>query len=276
MFEKLNLAAKRYAMRLALHRPAPAHIPTSGPRALALDAYTVYLWNNPDHRSFYVEKVTPMGVEGASFATRDAPALDGQALTNGDVSTAGLEIEHYFRGFIFKYVSHWDFLFKTAIQRPRFIWWWDQQTQRRFNRRRLAREDRMKVLKLFLEETVRDPEFKVGTTGLMSLLYTNRWIRHPDQDALHEYHGYVLESLNESGDIAEASYGYKLAPQALATLSVWEEDNRRHNDNRRIQTALAALTAVLALVAMFQAGATVWSELNPDPQIKLQATTRSE
>ena len=84
----------------------------------------------------------------------------------------------------------------------------------------------------------------------MSLMYGDRWARHPDNEQLHQYYVLVLDSLVESDDLNLEDNGYHLSPKALSTLAQFEEDNRKHRDLVIMQKILAALTFALVMVGM--------------------------
>lgn len=64
---------------------------------------------------------------------------------------------------------------------------------------------------------------------------------------------FVLDSLVETSDLQANQNGYQLLAKAIATLSDFEEDERRHRDQVRNQKILAILTTALVVVGLIQA-----------------------
>jgi len=96
-------------------------------------------------------------------------------------------------------------------------------------------------------------DFGMSSISLMSLLYSNRWVFHPEKDELIRYCSFLLSSLAASGDLIERQGTFTLAGKALATISEYEEDYRRHRDQIVLQRILAFLTVALVIVGAVQA-----------------------
>src|SRR5690606_6661423 len=119
-----------------------------------------------------------------------------------------------------------------------------------FNRRELVRKDRMDALRHFVGETQKNREFSSSVVGYMTALYGPRWVRHPDDEHLQNFHSLVLESLAESEDLQSDGVYYRLRAQALATLDGYEREERHHRDQLRQQYVLLALTFGLIVVGL--------------------------
>lgn len=119
----------------------------------------------------------------------------------------------------------------------------------------------MQVLRLVVNGTEKNDEFKVSIFSLMELLYTRRWFRHPEQEATTNYYEMVLKSLVGSGELSVIDQGmrYQLKPQGLTTLALYELEERRHNDNIKQQSRIGKLTAVLIFIGIIQALATYYA-----------------
>lgn len=62
-----------------------------------------------------------------------------------------------------------------------------------------------------------------------------------------------MDSLVETGDLRrEGVLGCKVTPKALVTLAQYEEENRRHRDNIRVQQVIALVTICLFIAAIGQ------------------------
>jgi hypothetical protein len=96
--------------------------------------------------------------------------------------------------------------------------------------------------------TLQDHDYKVSETTLPLEVFGYRWLYHPDSRVLQRHYKLLLESLCLDGDLTEVGYLYQLAPRALTTLAVHEEEDRRHKDNVKLQRALVFLTLMLIFV----------------------------
>lgn len=242
-----------------------ASIPISGEDSEAVNTIIVLLGSDEEARRFSFIKLTKDGADGLWFADDRRRGLPSHVPNSTLLAAKHFSISHFIKGYKFDYETPRQFVWASVtLHTWRFIRH-DQLEQIRFNKKLLVRRDRMKVLKLFVERSIADSDFSVGSFGLLSEIYTNRWVRHPDQDALLRHYTLILQSLEQSGELKGTRAGYAITPKALTTLSQYEEDDRRHEDNRRQQRTLEFLTFALVLVAVCQAVITVWQELNPDP-----------
>ncbi|MGV8937411.1 MAG: hypothetical protein ACOH2J_09835 [Allorhizobium sp.] len=67
------------------------------------------------------------------------------------------------------------------------------------------------------------------------------------------HHGFLLDTLKETGDLTEAQHGFALHPQALNTVAAYELEERRHHENAATQNGIRLLTTILTLVGIVQA-----------------------
>lgn len=125
----------------------------------------------------------------------------------------------------------------------------------------------MKVLSYMMSETIKDRTFQTHPTSLLTHFYTVRWVHRPDKDELMTYYTYLLDSLKVSEDVsATEHHGYKLMPKALNTITGFDLEEQRHNDNKKIQTGLFWLTIVLMVVGVVQAGAAAYEQWWKGPE----------
>ncbi len=192
------------------------------------------------------------GLEGFWFSSISSGGLKC-VLLRSSISDFSLEFEHYYQGFHFTYRSSLTFLLHYLSRFAFFYKMYEHLAQRRFNRTKLVRRDRMRVLQYIQEQTLADRAFQVSTTSLMTDLFSRRWVSHPKQAHEGTYYEFVLRSLADEGNLVKASHSYSLAPKALQTLSEYEEDNRRHRTTLRVQIILAALTSALIVIGIPQA-----------------------
>ncbi|MDP2030486.1 MAG: hypothetical protein Q8K12_12675 [Thiobacillus sp.] len=193
----------------------------------------------------------PAGVEGR-WVDADSFVLPA-CIPNDILHPAQFRCTHFIGIYEFKYHSALQLLIHEFLLLPRFDIWRDKLTQYFFNKQRLVRKERINVLRLILEATVRERRFTISSVSLASRLYSNRWVFHPDKDEMLSYCTLLLDSLASSGDIVDERGSYRFAPQALSTLAQYEEDERKHRDMIRQQSALKWLTVALVVVGLIQA-----------------------
>lgn len=71
-----------------------------------------------------------------------------------------------------------------------------------------------------------------------------------------------LDSFVEAGELEKGGIGYKVTGKAVTTLSEYEVEETRHEDNYKIQRSTRLLTAVLALVGIIQTWKIDWETMD--------------
>ncbi|PDS99271.1 hypothetical protein CO659_00180 [Rhizobium sp. S9] len=249
-----------------LGKKSPAEIPTSGERALQNDCYSSYLLDEAGEARLSIREIDGNEVRGKW-------SLDGQNFTEdraiplSELPSYTLYVQHYYRGWTFYSVGVPKFLRYRWSRWPWIRVKFDRFLQSRFNKKELARKRRMDVLEYVLAETMKDRTFQTNATTLLTHLYSVRWVHRPDKDELMNYYEFTLDALKDSGDLATTEHhGYRLTPKALNTVTAYVEDERRHNDNKKIQTWIVILTVALTIVGVAQAAAAVYEQWKP-PEI---------
>lgn len=238
------------ALRFALRRPAPERIPRTLPRAQDVNCFVAQIGDGDEKWPFLADSSDSNGLHGRwwSGAAYDLPGC----LSFSSIGSRRIEITHYIGLYEFTHTSPVNFLASELLGVPWLSIAKDKVDQALFNKRRLVRADRINVLRITLEESIRRREFSISSSNLMSLLYSNRWIFHPDKDSLLRYCSFLLGSLASSGDLVDRQGSFTLAPKALVTISEYEEDHRRHRDQLIQQWILAGLTVALVVVGVAQ------------------------
>ncbi|TIP10712.1 hypothetical protein [Mesorhizobium sp.] len=250
--------AMRRVLRMALVKRSGPTIPTSGDEARKNDIYLVYLLDSAGVARFLVYDLVDDQVQGKW-------SLDGQNFTEErslDISElADFQpwIQHYYRGWTFYTIGLPKFLRYRWSRWPWIQVTYDRYLQSRFNKRELPRQDRMKVLRYILSETVKDRAFQTHPTSLLTHFYTVRWVHRPDKEELMTYYTLLLDSMKEVQDLEDTQHhGYKLKPQALNTITSFDLEEQRHTDNKNTQNRIFWLTAVLIVVGIVQSGAAAY------------------
>jgi len=215
------------------------------------DCYSAVVTGLPGDRHMIVSSSNSIGVVGRVFGP-DAPA-ETQTIPWGDLEALNVEITHFLgthdfkfrspRKFLWAHISKWPWMYRL-VQRVR---------QAFFNRKKLVRVDRMRALRHLVEERIGRRDARCSPVQLVAELHTFRAFHHPNIDEQLGYAALLLDSLVASGDLSNNQGSYAVSPKALVTLAQYDEDNRRHRDNKTIQWLIVRLTIILAIAAAIEA-----------------------
>lgn len=122
-----------------------------------------------------------------------------------------------------------------------------------FNKKKLITKDRIDLLK-FLVVQASTGNSSFDELGLMTQLYSVKWVLHPDQDSQRGKLEFYLESLVDTGELKKVNHKYFLTGLALRAIDEYEEDERKHTENVKIQRRMIWLTAAIAALTLVQAG----------------------
>ena len=242
-----------HAIEKALRKPAPTSIPLSGERALKNDYFAAFLAFPSLEWTFLVKSKELKGYSGILWENelegRDATILK---VTLNDLKPQ-LLVDHYFRGNQFNYDGAVWFLLGTALGRHRIAILKDQFSQQLYNRHQLIRSERIDVLRLLTEKTIQKPESVFHPLLLGAELHSRRWFFHPGYKE-HEAHlRMIFESLVDTDDLKNNGANYSVLPHALVTLSEYERDEQKHQDNvktARIGNKLTVAIVVIGIIGI--------------------------
>lgn len=258
--------AMRRVIRMALTKRGGPTITTSGDEARKNDIYRVYLLDSAGEARFLVNNLVGDQVQG-KWSPDGQNFSEERSLDISELAEFQPWIQHYYRGWTFHTIGLPKFL------RYRWSFWpwirvtYDRYLQSRFNKRELPRQDRMKVLRYILAETVRDQAFQTHLTSLLTHFYTVRWVHRRDNEELMTYYTLLLDSMKEAQDLEETQqHGYKLKPQALNTITSFDLEEQRHTDNYNTQNRIFWLTVVLIVVGIVQAWAAAYDTWWKSPE----------
>ncbi|PVE50689.1 hypothetical protein [Rhizobium rhizogenes] len=250
--------AMRRVIKMALAKPSGPTIPTSGDEARKNDLYLIYLLDSAGVARFLVYNLVGDQLKG-KWSLDGQNFIEERSLELSELANYQLWIQHYYRGWTFYTIGLPKFLRYRWSRWPWIRVTYDRFLQSRYNKRELPRQDRMKVLRYILSETVKDRAFQTHPTSLLTHFYTVRWVHRPDKDELMTYYTFLLDSMKEAHDLeATQQHGYKLKSQALNTITTFDLEEQRHNDNYNTQNRLFWLTAVLIAIGLVQAAAAAY------------------
>jgi hypothetical protein len=238
-----------------LRKPCPREIPRSGTEGAAQNCYVVFVKQN-GARFFVAREINQHGLLGSALSETgfDAPA----SVPLNFLIAQDLEIIHYYGLATVAYSGISDYVLngltgkeyiKTYLQRI-----FSGLTQWTYNRQKLVMLERMALLRFLVERNIQNAGKGAEPLDLMVELYSLKWLLHPkgleQEDKLRLY----LDSFVSTGELRKSERAYHITDRAISTLDRYEEQERRHRDNVRLQRQMVLLTLVIAVLALIQAG----------------------
>ncbi|HCE2154854.1 TPA: hypothetical protein NJ343_004515, partial [Vibrio parahaemolyticus] len=239
---------KKSAIALALKKPSPQIIPMSLPKCAKNDFYSVFVEINELKYKLLCKKITSNGIEGWFWIDENDGVDYCILMSTLDKYQFSLKIEHYYKGWVHEYNSPLLFIVQNILQKHRFLYSKDKVQQAIFNNKKLVGADRIKVLEHILEQTKANRNYVTSPLTIGMQLYSDRLIFHPERDTMKNHLKLVFDSLVASEDLIHAEGSYKLAPNALITISEYERDEQKHIDSQNNARKTRGLTkAIIAL-----------------------------
>ena len=87
----------------------------------------------------------------------------------------------------------------------------------------------------------------------MTGLYSVKWIYHPDKESQRKRLTFHLDSLVDTGELRRVGLKYELTGEALKAIEIYEEQERKHTENVKIQRRMFWLTLAIVLLTGAQA-----------------------
>ncbi|GDY28263.1 hypothetical protein AHAT_41530 [Agarivorans sp. Toyoura001] len=227
---------------------APETIPRTGDKAQQVDCIAAYLKAKDGSYSLLIDKVLPKGVQGRLWKGDDIGHTDNSFITYSEFSEADLEITHFYKTYNLTYDSTIQMIYKGWSHYYKGLILLGKAQQFVFNKRKLARFEKLETLREIVDKTVQNPDFSTSPIMLNELKHPLHWVFHPDKDLNISFNKLLLESLVESGDLKLDNFQYSLTSQALNTISEFEKDERRHIQLLKQQNWMKILTFLLVLI----------------------------
>jgi hypothetical protein len=88
----------------------------------------------------------------------------------------------------------------------------------------------------------------------MTDLYTIKWVLHPQGDQQQQKLEFYLDSLVATGELIKNNHKYVVTGHALRTIEEYEEQERKHTENVKMQWRMFWLTLAILALTLVQAG----------------------
>ena len=122
-----------------------------------------------------------------------------------------------------------------------------------FNKKKLITKQRIDLLRFLVRRRLEGSPVS-SAIDLMTGLYSIKWVMHPDSDSQRERLDFYLESLVDTGELRRVNHEYELTGEALKAIEIYEEQERKHTENVKIQRRMFWLTLAIVLLTGAQAG----------------------
>ena len=169
-----------------------------------------------------------------------------------DVLDLNIQIVHYYGLWDVKWYSIWQFLFDYFTRLSYIKIFISKIDQHFFNKTKLITKRRMELLQYLVDNFAYENK-PIDAYKLMTALYSVKWYSHPKNTEQQGKIEFYLESLVESGEINKINNKLYLNAKSLRTIEEYEEEERRHTENVKIQRGMLWITLAVFLLALVQA-----------------------
>lgn len=246
---KIKLFSLKKSIAIALKKPAGDTIPRRGERHEDIDCNIVSI-----ETSFGSGWVVSADQHGLIYQLYGS---DGKQdfISWQEALTAKIEFKHYLSYYEFSCESPTINLARTLLRTHRAHVAKEKVRQLLFNRKKLVRTDKIKILRHLLEMRISNINHSISSVTLLGELHGMRAHAHPSANKQLRYYQLVCESLSVSGDLIKnpSDLTYTLSPKALGTLASYEEEEKKHRELTVLQIIMAILTFALVISGIAEA-----------------------
>ncbi len=249
------ISPTKYLLKHLLKKKCPYSISRSGEEGQAVNCFNVYLYTS-EKPYMVITDIFETELHGKLWSIEGFGEIETIKLTS--LKDFEIRITHHYGLYDTKYIGLWDYFltgytkinqFKCAIHR------WSEDTKQYFyNRKQLATFDRIEILRAIVQMKMTGHGEHFMAMDILTNLYSMRWVLHPDSDIHETRIQLFVDSFLESGELASAGGAYyTVTGKAINTLSKYEEQERRHHENKSLQNRMLFLTFALVAVGLLQA-----------------------
>ena len=253
----MNLLTHRITnsvLRTVLSRRCGSRIPRSGDRGSAVNCFVTAIDKGDEPylivQSLEADQIGCIQWDGNSYSIPCSFPLT-------DFGPNDFRITHYYglseirSSGIFDYVvnrmSRWPYI---TVHTVRLL---DSFDQYLFNKKKLISKERKSLLKVLVNEAL-DGHPAHETLDLMTVLYSIKWFSHPQGSDAQLRLEFYLNSLVETGELKKVDYKYVVTGQALRAIEEYEEQERKHTENVKIQSRALCVAVAIAALTVVQSG----------------------
>lgn len=238
----------------ALECPCPQLVPRSGVAGAKIKCFTIYV--DKAGEPYLLVQHLSKGIlsclewTGSSFDKSVEVAL-------GEIESSDVSITHFYGYSEIQYKGVISFVLGRTLFLPYFkihlVRAIEAVDQYFFNKKKLLTKQRIELLQ-FLVQRQLDGNSISSPIDLMTGLYSIKWVLHPDRDPQQKRLRFYLDSLVDTGELRRVNHNYELTGEALKAIEEYEEQERKHTENVKIQRGMFCLTFAIVLLTAAQAG----------------------
>jgi len=254
------MSMRRIILKLVLqyltkHKCGEGRIPRSGREGEEVNCYSTFLFKQ-EEPFLIVEAGSDNEIKGSGW--------DGErfsipkSITFTESREYQLRITHYYGLYTTKYTGLLDFILfgitKYEVLKCNVHKIFYKTNQFIFNKRRLATPDRIELLRILIDHHFKSSGNSFSSIDIMTMIYSLKWVLHPESDSQEHKLQLFLDSLLETGEIKKVDETkYQVTGKAIVSLSKYEEEERRHIESIKLQRRIVWLTLAIVLVGLVQA-----------------------
>jgi hypothetical protein len=249
----LSLRLCRLVLPHVLGRACESRIPRTGDEGTRVNCFVTSI--DKDGHPYLIAL-------GLSASELDCIEWDGsryqiqQHLPLASFRLSDFQITHYYGLSEIQYKGIFDFFINKLTGWPyiklQVIRWLGSFGQSIFNKKKLITKQRMELLK-FLVGRALDGKTEHNPLDLMTELYTIKWVLHPQGEQQQQKLEFYLDSLEATGELRNINYKYVVTGSALRTIEEYEEQERKHTENVKMQWRMFWLTLSIVVLTLVQA-----------------------
>lgn len=250
----LELYLCRVFLPRVLRRTCPNAIPRSGDRAKRVNCFSVSI--DKDGDPYLLVK----GVDGDDLRCLEwsGTQYDNEAtISLAEIDPRAIFVMHFyglceirFSGIVDLAIGRTFFGPYLRMQIMRAVSAVDQYF---FNKKKMETKQRIDLVHILVARHLEGQPIR-DAFSLMTTLYSVKWIYHPESESQKRKVEFYLKSLVDTGELKSSNTGYELTGYALRSIEEFEEQERKHTENVKIQRGMFGLTLVIALLTAAQAG----------------------
>ncbi|WIV98460.1 hypothetical protein [Kinneretia aquatilis] len=250
----LELRLANSFLARALECPCPQLVPRSGAAGAKVKCFTIYIDKGGEPylivRSLSKGTLSCLEWTGSSF---DKPVdVPLNVIESKDVS-----ITHFYGYSEVQYHGVIDFALGRTLFLPylkiRLVRAIEATDQYFFNKKKLLTKQRIDLLRFLVQRQLEGNPVS-SPVDLMTGLYSVKWVLHPDRDPQQRRLHFYLDSLVDTGELRRRDHRYELTGEALKAIEVYEEQERKHTENVKVQRRMFWLTVAIVFLTGAQAG----------------------
>ena len=244
----------KYFLKGILKKKCGNSVHRSGEEGEAVNCFHTYLYDK-DKPYMVVLDIDDNKISGKLYTEdgfKEEVNIPFEEITNYTI-----RLTHYYGLYDTKYIGLFDYALTgyTKIDNIKCILHKlsNNTQQYLFNKKEFATLYRLDILRSLINLQFHGNGTKFMTMDLMTHLYSLRWIVHPDKDTQEHRLQIFIDSFVESGEIEfDGSCYYSVTGKAINTLSHYEEQERRHTENKKLQNRMLYLTFAIVIVGIAQ------------------------